>query len=82
MRLYAEDVTPHAKGKIPPAPQRKKDAAATTSTGDNTPAVTDAEGGDATPVEAQSAVDQEDGDKVMAVEEAAKEETGETSTAA
>ena len=82
LRLYAEDVTPHAKGKIPPAPQRKKDAAATTSTGDNTPAVTDAEGGDATPVEAQNAVDQEDGDKVMAVEEAAKEETGETSTAA
>ncbi|GAA5836828.1 hypothetical protein JCM9279_007672 [Rhodotorula babjevae] len=81
LRLYAEDVTPHAKGKVPPAPQRKKDGAAA-STGDNTPAVTDAEGGDATPAEAQDAVDQEDGDKVMAVEEAAKEETGEASTAA
>ncbi|GAA5943291.1 hypothetical protein JCM3775_002607 [Rhodotorula graminis] len=81
LRLYAEDVTPHSKAKMQERAAAKKDVAASSApgtTGDNTPAATDVEG-----VEAQEAVDQEDGDKVMAVEEAAKEEeTGEMAATA
>ncbi|GAA5913653.1 hypothetical protein JCM8208_005893 [Rhodotorula glutinis] len=85
LRLYAEDVTPHSKAKMQERAAAKKDASASApasasaaTTGDNTPAGTDAEG-----VEAQEAVNEEDGDKVMAVEEVAKEEeTGEAATTA
>lgn len=65
LRLYAEDVTPHSKAKVAAA----KSAA-------DTPATTDAETAAAT-----DAVEEEDGEKVEAEEQVAKEEAGEESLA-
>lgn len=71
LRLYAEDVTPHAKGKAPPQSRPAAKSEDTTATG------TPAESSAGTPAAVQEAVDQEDGDKVKAVEAADQEEAGE-----
>ncbi|GAA6056917.1 hypothetical protein JCM3770_001322 [Rhodotorula araucariae] len=75
LRLYAVDVTPHAKGKVPPKPRAPKAAG---ESGTATPTVTEGEGdGEATPIAAMEAVEAEDADKVEAVEAVAAEEMGE-----